>query len=178
MYLKLEDKLNYIQEVLKMPYHFFTLTSDRSGILLYVENKEGKRFKFRGETIYDTVNNGEIYVREEVKKGIFKEPKVVPPTENEEDDVIVPLDEEGKPIIVSSDLSGTTSDETVIIDIDEKEKAIKTEEDYREALKLVEMLIAKDPDPESEEGEQLSILGALITDYESKLSCAIEELEK
>lgn len=49
-----------------------------------------------------------------------------------------------------------------------KIKVIKTEEDYQEALKLVEDLMSRDPDPGSEEGEQLGILTALIQDYESK----------
>jgi len=49
-----------------------------------------------------------------------------------------------------------------------KIRVIKTEEDYQEALKLVEDLMSRDPDPGSEEGEQLGILTALIQDYESK----------
>lgn len=47
-------------------------------------------------------------------------------------------------------------------------KIIKTEEDYNEALKLMEELISKDPDPDSEEGEKLHLLATLIEDYESK----------
>lgn len=47
-------------------------------------------------------------------------------------------------------------------------KVIKTEEDYREALKLVEELMARDPEPESEEGEKLALLATLVGDYESK----------
>lgn len=49
-----------------------------------------------------------------------------------------------------------------------KIKVIKTEKDYEEALKLVEDLMARDPDPNSEEGEQLGLLSALIQDYETK----------
>lgn len=49
-----------------------------------------------------------------------------------------------------------------------KIRVIKTEKDYEEALKLVEDLMSRDPDPNSEEGEQLSLLSALIQDYESK----------
>jgi HTH-type transcriptional regulator/antitoxin HigA len=47
-------------------------------------------------------------------------------------------------------------------------KVIKTENDYREALKSIEMLMANDPDPESTEGEQLELLSTLVADYESK----------
>ena len=50
----------------------------------------------------------------------------------------------------------------------DKIKIIKTEEDYKKALKLVEKLIAYDPDPDSEKGEQLSLLGAIIQDYEAR----------
>jgi HTH-type transcriptional regulator / antitoxin HigA len=50
----------------------------------------------------------------------------------------------------------------------DKIKIIKTEEDYRAALKMIEALMVGDPDPESEAGEKLSVLGALIHDYESK----------
>lgn len=47
-------------------------------------------------------------------------------------------------------------------------KVIKTEQDYQEALKYIEVLMATDPDPESAEGEKLAILSTLVSDYESK----------
>lgn len=50
-----------------------------------------------------------------------------------------------------------------------KIKIIKTERDYGEALKLVEYLITRDPEPDSTEGEQLSLLSALIQDYEARV---------
>jgi len=50
-----------------------------------------------------------------------------------------------------------------------KIKVIKTGKDYEEALKLVKTLMSRDPDPNSEEGEQLSLLGALIEDYETRV---------
>src|SRR3989344_9658146 len=49
-----------------------------------------------------------------------------------------------------------------------KIKVIKTEKDYEEALKLVEALVSRDPNPDSVEGEQLSLLSTLIEDYEAK----------
>src|SRR5579884_1495550 len=48
-------------------------------------------------------------------------------------------------------------------------KVIKTEEDYREALRSIAALMAKDPDPESAEGEQLELLSTLVADYESRM---------
>ncbi len=47
-------------------------------------------------------------------------------------------------------------------------KVIRTERDYQEALEFIEALMAGDPDPESQEGEQLSILSTLVADYEAK----------
>lgn len=49
-----------------------------------------------------------------------------------------------------------------------KIKVIRTEEDYNEALKLVADLMETNPDPDSEDGEKLSLLATLIQDYESK----------
>jgi HTH-type transcriptional regulator/antitoxin HigA len=47
-------------------------------------------------------------------------------------------------------------------------KVIRTKEDHEKALELIEHLIAKDPNPDSEEGEQLNLLVTLVKDYESK----------
>ncbi|OIO07667.1 hypothetical protein COX67_05150 [Candidatus Falkowbacteria bacterium CG_4_10_14_0_2_um_filter_36_22] len=47
-------------------------------------------------------------------------------------------------------------------------KVIKNEQDYKDALKLVEVLISRDPDPASAEGDQLNLLSALIQDYENR----------
>ena len=47
-------------------------------------------------------------------------------------------------------------------------KVIRNESDYQEALKLLETLMTHDPDPNSEEGEQLALLGTLIEDYERR----------
>lgn len=49
-----------------------------------------------------------------------------------------------------------------------KIKVIKTDQDYKEALKLAEELIVHDPQPDSEKGEQLNLLSTLIQDYEKR----------
>jgi HTH-type transcriptional regulator/antitoxin HigA len=49
-----------------------------------------------------------------------------------------------------------------------KIRVIRTEKDYAEALKLLEQLITSDPEPDSDESEQLELLATLIEDYESK----------
>lgn len=54
------------------------------------------------------------------------------------------------------------------LDTMNKIKVIKTEKDYRDALALLETLMIHDPDPETEEGEQLNLLSALIEDYEQR----------
>jgi HTH-type transcriptional regulator/antitoxin HigA len=48
-----------------------------------------------------------------------------------------------------------------------KIKVIKTEQDYKEALALAETLMGLSPDPDSEDGEKLSLLTTLIADYET-----------
>jgi len=48
-----------------------------------------------------------------------------------------------------------------------KIKAIKSEQDYDEALELLEILLIQDPVIDSEEADQLSILSTLIESYES-----------
>jgi len=47
-------------------------------------------------------------------------------------------------------------------------KVIKTTEDYKEAINFIEELMKKNPVPDSEEGEKLSLLVTLVQDYESK----------
>lgn len=48
-------------------------------------------------------------------------------------------------------------------------KVIKTEEEHKEALAAIESLMEKNPDPESQDGETLSLLVTLVEDYESSL---------
>jgi HTH-type transcriptional regulator/antitoxin HigA len=50
-----------------------------------------------------------------------------------------------------------------------KIKVIKTEEDYNKALELIEELMNRDPEEDSEEGEKLNLLTTLVQDYESRL---------
>ncbi|HEY4963919.1 MAG TPA: ImmA/IrrE family metallo-endopeptidase [Candidatus Saccharimonadales bacterium] len=50
-----------------------------------------------------------------------------------------------------------------------KIKPIRTDQDYEDALVLLGELVSKDPNPESEEGDQLSILSTLIETYEANM---------
>lgn len=47
-------------------------------------------------------------------------------------------------------------------------KVIKTNEDYRNALKLIEELVDRDPESGSADADRLTLLTALVKDYESK----------
>lgn len=47
-------------------------------------------------------------------------------------------------------------------------KIVKTEKEYQEALRTVELLMDQSPNPDSAEGEKLQLMTALIRDYESK----------
>lgn len=47
-------------------------------------------------------------------------------------------------------------------------KVIKSEQDLKEALALVEEIMCTNPDPDTEDGEKLNLLALLIQDYEAK----------
>ena len=47
-------------------------------------------------------------------------------------------------------------------------KVIKTETDYDAAINEIDALLARDPEPGSEEGEKLEILSVLVEDYEKR----------
>lgn len=46
-------------------------------------------------------------------------------------------------------------------------KPIRNNSDYEEALQALELLVAADPDPDSEDGDRLNILATLIESYEN-----------
>lgn len=46
-------------------------------------------------------------------------------------------------------------------------KPIRNDEDYEEALRALELLVAADPDPDSADGDKLSVLSTLIESYEN-----------
>src|SRR3989344_3835990 len=50
-----------------------------------------------------------------------------------------------------------------------KIKVIKTEDDYKQALSMLEELMDKNPEPESEDGEILNLIATLIKDYEKNI---------
>jgi HTH-type transcriptional regulator/antitoxin HigA len=45
---------------------------------------------------------------------------------------------------------------------------IRTEKDYRTALRVVESLMDQDPSPDTPDGERLDVLSTLIEAYEQK----------
>ena len=50
-----------------------------------------------------------------------------------------------------------------------KIKVINTKKDYEEALGLIEKLMNKNPEPNTEDGEKLNLLATLVQDYESRM---------
>jgi HTH-type transcriptional regulator/antitoxin HigA len=46
-------------------------------------------------------------------------------------------------------------------------KPIRNDKDYEEALRALELLVAADPDPDSADGDKLSVLATLIESYEN-----------
>ena len=50
-----------------------------------------------------------------------------------------------------------------------KIKVIRTKEDYEVALKNIEILMDRDPEPNSDEDEQINVLALLIEEYETKM---------
>ncbi|MDY6794814.1 MAG: hypothetical protein SWK76_05985 [Actinomycetota bacterium] len=47
-------------------------------------------------------------------------------------------------------------------------KPIRNENDYEEALRALELLVTSDPDPDSADGDKLSVLSTLIESYENE----------
>lgn len=71
MNVKLNDKIKFIKRALKTSYHFFSLTPNKQ-ITIILEDKYGKRFSFTGNTMYNSVETAEEYVKHEVEAGAIK----------------------------------------------------------------------------------------------------------
>jgi hypothetical protein len=72
--IKLNDKIKFIKRALKTPYHFFYLTPNKQ-IMIILEDKQGKRYSYTGNTIFNSVETAEEYVKGEISAGSIKEPK-------------------------------------------------------------------------------------------------------
>ena len=70
---KLNDKLKYIKKVLKTPYHFFSMLSDKQVVVIF-ENKQGIRYTFTGQTMYNSTETAENYIKSEIEAGSLKDP--------------------------------------------------------------------------------------------------------
>jgi len=69
----LNDKIKFVKKVLKTPYHFFSLTSNRL-VEVILEDKQGKRFTFVGNTISNSIETAEEYIKHEIQAGAIKDP--------------------------------------------------------------------------------------------------------
>ena len=47
-------------------------------------------------------------------------------------------------------------------------KTIRTDDDHREALKIIERLMALEPEPDSPEGQRLTLLAEMVQVYEAE----------
>ncbi len=68
------ERMRYIKNVLKTPYHFFTETSDK-GVLLRLENNKECKYSFKGDTIVQATQEAEAYIKQEIEAGSLKDIK-------------------------------------------------------------------------------------------------------
>jgi len=73
--IKLNDKIKYIKKALKTPYHFFFMTPSKQVTIVF-EDKQGKRYSFTGNTIFNSAETAEDYVKHEIEAGSIIEPKL------------------------------------------------------------------------------------------------------
>ena len=71
--IKLKDKIKYLKKTLKSPYHFFHITQNNQ-IMIILENKQGKRYSFTGDTMFNSVEVAEEYVKNEIGAGAIIDP--------------------------------------------------------------------------------------------------------
>ncbi len=71
---RLIEKLRYVKEVLKTPYHFFHYT-DSNMIKVIFENKSGKHYSFSSYTMFTAITEAENYVKTEINAGALKDVK-------------------------------------------------------------------------------------------------------
>lgn len=68
---KLNDKIKFVKKALKTPYHFFSVTPNKQ-ITVFLEDKQGKRYTFTGNSIFNSVETAEEYVEHEIEAGAIK----------------------------------------------------------------------------------------------------------
>jgi len=80
----LNEKLKYVKEVLEVPYHFFQEFHGDKMFVVHFQNKEGKKYKFVGTTMFNAVEEGEEYAKEEVRHRRREEPNFIKKRKEEE----------------------------------------------------------------------------------------------
>lgn len=66
------ERMRYIKQVLKTPYHFFTETSDRE-VLLRLEDTKECKYSFKGSIIIEALKEAEAYIKQEIEAGSLKD---------------------------------------------------------------------------------------------------------
>ena len=91
--MTLNERINNIRLILQKPFHFFTLLQGKSIktslVILVLEDNEGNRFSFQGNSIMESIENAEKYIEGEKKMGSLRDKsedekteKIIETTEN------------------------------------------------------------------------------------------------
>jgi len=83
--IKLKDKIKYLKRALKTPYHFFFITQNKQ-IMIILEDKQGKRYSFTGNTMFTSVEVAEEYVKNEIEAGSIIDPNKKIESKKKEDE--------------------------------------------------------------------------------------------
>ena len=65
-------RMDYIKNVLKTPYHFFTVTTDKR-VMLRLETTDECKYSFLGSTMINAIIEAETYIAQEIEAGSLKD---------------------------------------------------------------------------------------------------------
>jgi len=66
------ERMTRIKNILKTPYHFFTVTSDKE-VLLRLEDSKECKYSFKGYIMIEAIKEAEAYIKQEINAGSLKE---------------------------------------------------------------------------------------------------------
>lgn len=81
----MNNKIKFVKKALKTPYHFFFMTLSKQ-VTVVLEDKQGKRYTFTGNTMFNSVETAEDYVIHEIEAGSIKESITRAKTDKEKDE--------------------------------------------------------------------------------------------
>lgn len=74
--IKLNDKIKYVKQILRTPYHFFYVGQKSNLVGIRYEKRNGENYSFTGESMLNAVDISENYVTTEVKAGNLNGPVI------------------------------------------------------------------------------------------------------